>query len=81
MVPPATCRTPRRTPRSSPGPSNATRDGAFPQVRWLVAAESGTGALLGASFGPYTVGEQTLARDLLAALGPDMVVLADRNFL
>jgi len=62
-------------------PSNGTRDGAFPQVRWLVAAESGTGALIGASFGPYTVGEQTLAKDLLAALGPGMVVLADRNFL
>ena len=62
-------------------PGNATRDGAFPQVRWLVAAESGTGALLGASFGPYTVGEQTLARDLLPALGPETVVLADRNFL
>ena len=62
-------------------PSNATRDGAFPQVRWLAAAESGTGALIGASFGPYTVGEQTLARDLLPALGPDMVVLTDRNFL
>ena len=62
-------------------PSNATRDGAFPQVRWLAAAESGTGALIGASFGPYTVGEQTLAKDLLPALGPDMVVLADRNFL
>jgi Insertion element 4 transposase N-terminal/Transposase DDE domain len=62
-------------------PSNATRDGAFPQVRWLAAAESGTGALLGATFGPYTVGEQTLARDLLPALGPDMLVLADRNFL
>jgi Insertion element 4 transposase N-terminal/Transposase DDE domain len=62
-------------------PSNGTRDGAFPQVRWLVAAESGTGALLGASFGPYTVGEQTLAKDLLPVLGPGMVVLADRNFL
>ncbi len=62
-------------------PSNATRDGAFPQVRWLAAAESGTGALIGACLGPYPVGEQTLARDLLPALGPDMVVLADRNFL
>jgi hypothetical protein len=62
-------------------PTNDTRDGAFPQVRWLAAAESGTGALLGATFGPYTVGEQTLARDLLAALGPDMLVLCDRNFL
>src|SRR5215213_3695022 len=62
-------------------PSNATRDGAFPQVRWVVAAESGTGALVGATLGPYTVGEQSLARDLLAAFSPEMVVLADRNFL
>ena len=37
-------------------PSNATRAGAFPQVRWVVAAESGTGALIGATIGPYTVG-------------------------
>jgi hypothetical protein len=62
-------------------PSNATRDGAFPQVRWVVAAESGTGALVGAALGAYTVGEQTLARDLLAAFSPGMLVLADRNFL
>jgi Insertion element 4 transposase N-terminal/Transposase DDE domain len=62
-------------------PGNATRDGAFPQVRWLVAAESGTGALIGATLGPYTVGEQTLARDLLPAFTDDMLVLADRNFL
>src|SRR5690349_1373641 len=62
-------------------PSNATRDGAFPQVRWIVAAESGTGALIGATLGPYTVGEQTLARDLLPAFCAQMLVLADRNFL
>lgn len=62
-------------------PSNAIRAGAFPQVRWVAAAESGTGALIGATQGPYTVGEQTLAMDLLAAFGPGMVVLADRNFL
>ncbi len=31
--------------------------------------------------GPYTVGEQTLALDLLAVFGPGMLVLADRNFL
>jgi hypothetical protein len=60
-------------------PSNATRDGAFPQVRWVVAAESGTGALIGATIGPSTVGEQTLARDLLAAFRAGMLVLADRN--
>ena len=55
-------------------PSNGTRDGAFPQVRWVVGAESGTGALIGASFGPYTVGEQTLARQLLAELRTGMLV-------
>lgn len=62
-------------------PSNGTRQGAFPQVRWVVAAESGTGALTGASFGPYTTGEQVLARDLLPVFRPGMLMLADRNFL
>src|SRR6266704_1936507 len=62
-------------------PSNATRAGAFPQVRWVAAAESGTGALTGAALGPYTTGEQTLAVDLLPSFGPGMLVLADRNFL
>jgi hypothetical protein len=62
-------------------PSNASRDGAFPQARWVAAAESGTGSLLGAALGPYTAGEQSLALDLLDCLGPGMLVLADRNFL
>jgi hypothetical protein len=62
-------------------PSNQTRDGAFPQVRWVVAAESGTGSLLGASLGGYRSGEQVLARDLLDCFGPGMLVLADRKFL
>ncbi len=62
-------------------PSTVGRDGAFPQVRWLAAAESGTGALTGAAFGPYGTGEQTLALDLLPSFGPGMLVLADRNFL
>jgi hypothetical protein len=63
------------------GPSNDKRDGAFPQVRWVVAAESGTGALIEATFGPYTRGEQTMVADLLAAFTCEMLVLADRNFL
>ena len=64
-------------------PSNQARDGAFPQVRWLAAAESGTGSLLGASLGPYRDSEQALARDLLeqGCFGPGMLVLADRTFL
>jgi hypothetical protein len=47
----------------------------------VAAAESGTGSLLGAAFGPYTCGEQTLALDLLPCFGPGMLTLADRNFL
>ncbi len=62
-------------------PSNQSRDGAFPQVRWVTAAESGTGSLLGAAAGRYTDGEKALALDLLGCLGPGMLVLADRNFL
>jgi hypothetical protein len=62
-------------------PSNQSRDGAFPQVRWVAAAESGTGSLLGAAMGPYRTAEQPLALDLLGCFGPGMVVLADRKFL
>jgi hypothetical protein len=62
-------------------PSNQSRDGAFPQVRWVAAAESGTGSLLGAAMGPYRAAEQPLALDLLGCFGPGMVVLADRKFL
>ena len=64
-------------------PSNQARDGAFPQVRWLAAAESGTGSLLGASLGPYRDSEQALARGLLetGCSGPGMLVLAGRKFL
>ena len=78
-----TCRTARRTTGISAAPSNQTRDGAFPQVRWLAAAESGTGSLLGASLGPYRDSEQALARDLVeqGCFGPGMLVLADRKFL
>jgi hypothetical protein len=59
-------------------PSNQSRDGAFPQARWVAAAESGTGSLLGAAIGRYTDAEQPLAADLLGCFGPGMLVLADR---
>ena len=62
-------------------PSNQSRDCAFPQVRWVAAAESGTGSLLGAAIGPYRAAEQPLALDLLGCFGPGMLVLADRKFL
>jgi hypothetical protein len=62
-------------------PSSQSRDGAFPQARWVAAAESGTGSLLGAAIGRYTGAEQPLAADLLGCFGPGMLVLADRKFL
>src|SRR5215467_8798079 len=62
-------------------PSNQSRDGAFPQARWVAAAESGTGSLLGAAIGRYTDAEQVLAADLLGCFGPGMLILADRKFL
>jgi hypothetical protein len=62
-------------------PSNQSRDGAFPQARWMAAAESGTGSLLGAAAGRYTDAGQPLALDLLGCFGPGMLVLADRQFL
>jgi hypothetical protein len=52
----------------------------YPQLRALALAEAGTRVLLGAAYGPSGTGEQTLAGDLLPAMGPGMLVLADRNF-
>jgi hypothetical protein len=60
-----------------PGP----QDGAFPQVRWVAAAESGTGALTGAAFGPAGVTAQSLVPDLRAAFEPGMLVLAGPGVL
>jgi hypothetical protein len=63
-------------------PSSGRGDGqgAFPQVRLVGLAECGTHALIDASVGACTKGETTLTRDLLGSLGPNMLVLADRNF-
>lgn len=52
----------------------------YPQLRALALAESGTRVLLAATYGPSGTGEQRLAEDLLVAMGPGMLVLADRNF-
>jgi len=59
--------------------------GGFPQVRLVTLAACGTRGLLGAAFkgrrGPGS-SEQDLARKIAAggALGPGMLVVADRNF-
>jgi hypothetical protein len=62
------------------GTNGSATPNPYPQLRALALAESGTRSLLGAAYGPYRTGEQTLMGDLLAALGPDMLMLADRNF-
>ena len=72
--------TPGLTTSSSPGRANATRahPGRGVRAGWLAAAESGTGTLIGSTFGLHGR-EQTVARDLLAAFHPGMLVLADRK--
>ncbi|ABW12831.1 transposase IS4 family protein [Parafrankia sp. EAN1pec] len=66
-------------------PGNDQGEGALPQVRVLGLVECGTRALLGAGFGgtggSKAASEQALFPDLLGALRPGMLVLADRNFL
>jgi hypothetical protein len=57
--------------------------GAFPQVRVVGLVEAGTHAIVDAVQGPYSVGEQTLARQLArdrGRLGPGVLLLADRLF-
>src|SRR4029450_2026717 len=53
---------------------------AFPQARVIGLAECGTHAIFDAVIGPYTTGENPLARELVDRLTPGMVVLADRGF-
>lgn len=63
-----------------PSSGRGEGQGAFPQVRLVGLAECGTHALIDVSAGACTTGETTLSRDLLGSLGPNMLVLADRNF-
>ena len=52
----------------------------FPKLRFAALVETGTHALLGAHMGPYATSEQALAVRVLAALGKNMLCLADRLF-
>jgi hypothetical protein len=55
--------------------------GGNPQVRLLALTECGTHAVIDAAFdGVERASEHKLARRLLHALGPGMLLLADRNF-
>src|SRR5881227_3260672 len=67
--------------RSEFGVPGASRGAsAFPQLRFVALVENGTHVLFGARLGPYASGETTLAREVLAALRPGMLCLADRQF-
>src|SRR2546425_8866439 len=73
-----------KTPSNVAGfgmPSNGDGNGAYPQVRVVALAETGTRSLQGTQVGPLTDGEQTMARVLWPRLGPGDVVVGDRGFL
>lgn len=52
----------------------------FPQARLLAVAECGTHAIFAATIGACRDSEKTLIADLLGALQPGMLLLADRGF-
>lgn len=54
---------------------------AFPQLRIVALGECGTHAIIAAAMDSYAIGEVTLAKQVVGALDPDMLCLADRNFL
>ena len=67
--------------RAAFGPPGASRgESAFPQLRFVALVENGTHVLFGARLGRYAEGETTLAHEVLAALRPGMLCLADRQF-
>jgi hypothetical protein len=53
---------------------------AFPIIRFVSLCEVGTHVLFGTRMAPYSVGEVTLAEEVLPQLKPDMLCLADRGF-
>src|SRR3954470_22695192 len=61
-------------------PGASRGESAFPQLRLVALVENGTHVLFGARLGPYAQGEATLAHDVLTALRPGMLCLADRYF-
>lgn len=62
-----------------PGSSRRAGGGAFPQLRLVALAESGTHAICDAVVGPYTTSEEVLADRLWRSLEEGMLCLADRG--
>jgi Insertion element 4 transposase N-terminal/Transposase DDE domain len=63
-----------------PGSGRGEGKGAFPQIRLVGLAECGTHAMFAAATGPYNSSERTLATQVLPAVGPGMLLMADRGF-
>jgi len=63
-----------------PGTGRGQGVGAFPQLRLVALSETGTHAITDAALGPYRTGENALADELVPALQPGMLCLADRGF-
>jgi hypothetical protein len=61
-------------------PSASRGSSAFPQLRFVSLVENGTHVLFGTRMDGFKTGEITLAKDVLRALRPGMLCLADRNF-
>jgi Insertion element 4 transposase N-terminal/Transposase DDE domain len=61
-------------------PGAGRGESAFPQLRFVALVENGTHVLFGARLGRFVDGETTLAHDVLTALQPGMLCLADRQF-
>jgi hypothetical protein len=59
---------------------NKGEGAAFPQTRLVAVAECATHAVIDATIGAYTTGENTLAGELVDRLTPGMVLVADRGF-
>ena len=62
-----------------PGASRGSS--AYPQIRFVSLVENGTHVLFGTEMAGYATGEITLTKSVLSRLKPNMLCLADRNFL
>ncbi|WP_084316249.1 IS4 family transposase [Actinospica robiniae] len=54
--------------------------GGYPQARVVTLVETGTRAVREAAIGPYATGERDLIKGVVAATGPEMIVIMDRGF-
>ena len=61
-------------------PKGSRADAAFPQVRLLALCELGTHAVCGLAIKPIRHGETSVLGQLLAEIGPGMLLIWDRGF-